>query len=426
MEDLISVIIPCYNAEKTMTRTINSVREQDYKNLEIIIVNDGSKDNTLNIANEFAKLDSRIHVINQKNSGVSVARNNGIKYAHGDYIMFLDADDNYLTNKAYTNMLNKLKEENADVCVCNFTHPCFEQHLKSGVYDLTDEYQFMTYYQDFFAFAMPWNKLFKRECITEDYAVGIKFAEDELFNLDNLKNIKKAVVIDEVYHNYYCAPYNPNEPASAVNSIYSEDKFWEKKHTIWHLGNNNNQHRLDSINKFYKKFGKDLFYPRIFDFFFWDFMLMAKNCVLEEHISNVCKGIFNEELFIEAIKYKEKFGLILKDYSLEDIETFVKLAYHAFKEIKQSNIKMSVYKVLLSIFAKIFYRLPNQVDSKDILARTYVELINNSTPEAVYANSLLELMGLAKEQKNKNLIFLDETISKCFEGLNEFFEHKTV
>src|SRR5690625_2496174 len=141
MKDLISDIIPCYNASETLPRALNSVREQDYKNLELIIVNDGSVDDSLKVAPEFEKIDEGITDIKQENSGVSVDRNNGLLKAHGEYIIFLDADDNYTTPYAYSEMLKKLKEEDADMCVCNFTHPCFEQHLKSGVYDLTDEKQ---------------------------------------------------------------------------------------------------------------------------------------------------------------------------------------------------------------------------------------------------------------------------------------------
>ena len=313
VNDLVSLIIPCYNAAKTLPRTLNSVREQDYKNLEIIIVNDGSKDNTLEVATKYATIDSRIRLITQENSGVSVARNNGLRNANGDYIMFLDADDNYTTPFAISKMMQKLKDTNADMCVCNFTHPCFEEYLGSGIYDLTNKEGLLTYFQDFFVYGMPWNKIAKKECYTEDFAVGIHFNEDELFNLDNLHNLKKVVVINEVLHNYYCAPYNPNEKASAVNSIYSADKFWENKSTIWHMGMKNHEYRVKSIEKFFPELKTEMQYVRSFDFFFWDFFLMAKNRVPEDCIAYTCKGIFEEKLFLNTIKDKERFGLILKN-----------------------------------------------------------------------------------------------------------------
>ena len=93
MSKLVSIIIPCYNAEKYIAETIQSVINQTYKNWELIVVNDGSTDNSLNIITEFAANDSRISFIDKKNTGVSDSRNKGIEKAKGDFIAFLDADD---------------------------------------------------------------------------------------------------------------------------------------------------------------------------------------------------------------------------------------------------------------------------------------------------------------------------------------------
>lgn len=96
MEKLISCIIPLYNKEKTIERAINSVLHQSYKNLELIIVNDGSTDRSANIVDKF--VDQRVKLFNQENSGVSVARNKGIEHTSGELIAFLDADDIWLPN----------------------------------------------------------------------------------------------------------------------------------------------------------------------------------------------------------------------------------------------------------------------------------------------------------------------------------------
>lgn len=93
MNTLVSIIIPCYNAEKYIAETIQSVINQTYKNWELIVVNDGSTDNSMNIIKEFAANDSRISFIDKKNTGVSDARNKGIVLAKGEFIAFLDADD---------------------------------------------------------------------------------------------------------------------------------------------------------------------------------------------------------------------------------------------------------------------------------------------------------------------------------------------
>ena len=93
MEDLVSIIVPVYNTEKYLSKCLDSIVNQTYKNLEIILINDGSTDNSKAICEDFAKKDKRIQVINKENSGVSVSRNKGLSLAKGNYIAFIDADD---------------------------------------------------------------------------------------------------------------------------------------------------------------------------------------------------------------------------------------------------------------------------------------------------------------------------------------------
>ena len=93
MDELISIIVPVYNAEKTLRRCVRSLMGQTYRNLEIILVNDGSKDGSLGLCREFAGEDARIRVIDQPNGGVSSARNAGLDAATGKFVMFCDSDD---------------------------------------------------------------------------------------------------------------------------------------------------------------------------------------------------------------------------------------------------------------------------------------------------------------------------------------------
>lgn len=119
MNDIISVIIPMYNAEKYIGKLLKCLKEQTYNNLEIIIVNDGSTDNSLEIVEKFQKEDKRINIVNIKNNGVGNARNVGIKMANGSYITFLDADD-YIEPNMYEEIVKKMKETNVEILRCNF------------------------------------------------------------------------------------------------------------------------------------------------------------------------------------------------------------------------------------------------------------------------------------------------------------------
>lgn len=94
--ELVSIVIPVYNCETKLKRCLQSVQKQTYKDIEVLIVNDGSTDNSLQVCEEFCKQDVRFHVFNQKNHGVSYSRNQGIKKANGQYLMFVDGDDEVL------------------------------------------------------------------------------------------------------------------------------------------------------------------------------------------------------------------------------------------------------------------------------------------------------------------------------------------
>ena len=120
----ISVVVPIYNVEKYLPECIESVQNQSYMNLEIILVDDGSPDNSGKIADEYAKKDGRIKVIHKKNGGLSDARNAGIEVATGDYIMFLDSDD-LLTADACKVLEEKIEKENADYVIGNYIN-CHE------------------------------------------------------------------------------------------------------------------------------------------------------------------------------------------------------------------------------------------------------------------------------------------------------------
>ena len=115
----ISVIVPVYNAEKYLSRCIDSILNQTYKNFELILINDGSKDNSIEILRKYENIDDRIKVIDNSNNGVSKTRNIGVRLAEGEYIQFIDSDD-FIDKNMFEYAINVMEQENADLVMTGF------------------------------------------------------------------------------------------------------------------------------------------------------------------------------------------------------------------------------------------------------------------------------------------------------------------
>ena len=201
---MISIIIPVFNAEKYINRCIKSVVDQSYSELEIIVVNDGSIDNSLFICELLATQDRRIKVISQDNGGVSKARNTGLRLAKGEYVMFLDSDD-YMLPEMCKTMLDVLHKKQADCVICGIQEP--EGGLwcpqKSMDYSTLEDFKKDFIYQLNTELLSPcWNKIFKRQLITNLFNEDISFGEDLIFDLEYLSNCTRLSFITTplVYH----------------------------------------------------------------------------------------------------------------------------------------------------------------------------------------------------------------------------------
>lgn len=182
-EPLISVIIAIYNPGKYLKACLDSIVNQTYENLEIILVDDGSTDNSLAVCKEYAEKDSRIIVHHKENSGVSATRNQGIRLAHGDYFSFIDSDD-ILETDAYEYLINCIKKHNVDAV--NYEHYItykdreITHKLPEECYGLFDRKQSIALLVNNVMFA--WNKLFSKDIIKNVwFDEEIYRGEDSLF-----------------------------------------------------------------------------------------------------------------------------------------------------------------------------------------------------------------------------------------------------
>lgn len=202
----ISVIIPVYNCEKYLQDCLDSVINQSYKDLEIIIIDDGSTDNSGNICNQYAELDSRIHVIHQENKGVSASRNKGISQMSGELVSFIDADDT-LDPDMYEFLASLMDEYNADITHCGYRHIVGEEirlvhdSRKVVIQNSTEALECLIGAKLFVG--SLWNKLYKVELLKDlTFDEDIKINEDILFNFQVFSRADKIVFADYTKYNY--------------------------------------------------------------------------------------------------------------------------------------------------------------------------------------------------------------------------------
>lgn len=223
----ISIIIPVYNVEEYLPRCIDSLRNQSFQNLEIILVDDGSPDNSGKICDEYALKDDRIKVIHKENGRAYDARNKGLDIATGDFIGFMDSDD-FIHPEMYQSLYNLLTDYNTDIAQCSFTK------VQSGeiippVPDnsprvFSNEGALAQLYSDVsIEFAVIWNKIYKKELVQNVRFKKAFIHDDEFFTYKLFYAATKVVAIDSEFYYYYQSPNSMiRSPFSARKMEYAE------------------------------------------------------------------------------------------------------------------------------------------------------------------------------------------------------------
>lgn len=205
---LVSVIIPVYNVEKYLCECLDSVINQTYTNLEIILVDDGSPDNCGRICDEYAENDNRIRVIHKKNGGLSSARNAGIEISSGEWIFFCDSDD-LIENELIEKALNKAISDKTDICFFDFDrfykdYSTTHQTIKSDENVFRDTKEIKTLITYFSEMSSACIYIVKSQIIKNSiwFAENIKYLEDELFKFQLYSQINSFSYVHKVFYHY--------------------------------------------------------------------------------------------------------------------------------------------------------------------------------------------------------------------------------
>lgn len=216
----VSIIVPVYNSSKTIDRCMNSLLNQTYKNIEIILVDDGSKDDSLKIIKKYKKNNKNVVAVHQENQGAGIARNTGIKISSGDYVTFVDSDDE-LEKTAIENIVSKLKK-NTDIVISGFKKIDAEGHI---IFKRIPSYGEWTE----FKYTLTVFKLYKRDFLMSHNVLYTKdkLYEDMVFSLIAYSNTNNIVVYS---NDQYIIHDNPESITSNYNSlpIYNVSNILDK------------------------------------------------------------------------------------------------------------------------------------------------------------------------------------------------------
>ncbi len=304
--DLISIIVPVYNVEKYIHQCVDSIINQTYTNLEIILVDDGSPDNCGKICDEYAAKDSRIKVIHKPNGGLSDARNCGIEAADGEWLMFIDSDD-WIEPDMAQKLLDAVTKEKADMAVCSVTLFNEKERLTpdnylspartvSGIQLLKEKWLNVQ-------FIIACNKIYKKELFENiRYPVG-KLHEDEFVIHYLLYEAKKVCVIEDKLYNYR---QNENSITGSKYSPRNLDAFFAIADRICFYNQINcidcaepliSYYYTTLIEKYFTHisdpaFKKKLKRCRYNSFSVLAFFLRTENVSLNEKIAKICFSFF--------------------------------------------------------------------------------------------------------------------------------------
>lgn len=255
---MVSIIVPIYNTESSIKRCVESLLLQTFSEIEILLIDDGSTDNSPQICKKYSERDNRIKYLPKENGGSASARNYGLKYVTGDYIQFVDSDD-YIDVEMTSKLYTAICTNNSDWAICGMImqSPYQERKISFGDYPCQDINSFSTIVEKYYNVGLLHsccNKLYKRELIDFEMNPMYRWGEDFIFNLQYLQKIETVAIIPDCLYFYDCTR------ESVTRGIYiKQEQYIRERYKISSkiLSNVFHSHTLDSIIT--ERYFKDLF-----------------------------------------------------------------------------------------------------------------------------------------------------------------------
>lgn len=358
MNKKISIIVPIYNVEKYIDKALKSIVNQTYKNLEIILIDDESKDKSVEICEKYIEEDKRIKIIHQKNKGLSGARNTGLENATGEYIMFIDPDDTFELD-ACENLYREIEKTQADYVIANYRNmdeddtkwkkPAFDtkkyQEMQVSIEESSKSFYVMN--------SGVWNKIFRKKFLDK---IEVKFiekvpAEDAIFTTYCFIKAEKVYYTPEVVYNYRL------RQSDSISSSCSKEYFLGINRAYRIIYNNFKENdRLDFYRFFYAKSMNYILYKfidselltveeriDILDKMKWFYLLSdeLKVPTILKPVQYIIESIVNKD-YAQALKYCEILGQIRKIMPKEAKEKMSKPSVNTYKEIEENSINMEM------------------------------------------------------------------------------------
>lgn len=349
--DLISIVVPVYNGEKTLYKTIYSIVNQSYKNIEIIIINDGSIDNTEEECKKLLEVDDRIKYFFKENNGQASARNEGIKKSTGNYLLFIDSDD-IIEENMIELLYNSIISNNSEVCICGITFDYLNQQ-----YSIKKEFKKNIFAKDNNCKAIieesiingmlysPCNKIYVKDIILNNkifFNIGLEPIEDILFNCEYFKNVKNISVITEAPYHYIkidnnstVTKYNKNlwnlsiKRSNAIKSLFEHYNMNIDKYKILlyqeYIGG-----KSDCVINCYRKEANLSFNEKL--------NLLNKYIFKDDYLKSIITDIniknlyFDQKILIYCLKLKSPLCMIFIYNLLFFIKNNLKEFYFEFRK----------------------------------------------------------------------------------------------